>query len=364
MKLSYPLYLALLTAFAACNSQTSDQKAETNTASIDTNIAIQPLVITDTTVHDTDDPAIWINPADPAKSLIIGTDKDIDGGLYVFDLNGKMQADKVVRNLQRPNNVDVAYGLVLNGKATDIAVLTERKANKIRIYSLPDMKAIDNGGIEVFTGETERDPMGISLYTRPSDKAIFAIVGRKSGPAEGYLWQYQLGDDGKGNVKADLVRKFGKYSGKKEIESIAVDNELGYVYYSDEQIGVRKYHAAPDSSSKELALIPNTGFTEDNEGISIYKTGEKTGYILVSDQGADKFHIFTREGEKDNPHQHKLVRIVKVAAHKSDGSEVTSLPLNPAFQNGLFVTMSEGKVFHYYKWEDIIGKDAKKSNNP
>ncbi|SKC19084.1 phytase [Dyadobacter psychrophilus] len=360
MKLPYQLYLASLITLAACNSKTSDQKAQTSTVSIDTNNVLQPLVITDTTIHDTDDPAIWINPADPAKSLIIGTDKDIDGGLYVFDLNGKIQAGKVVRNLQRPNNVDVAYGLVLNGKATDIAVVTERKANKIRIYSLPDMKAIDNGGIDVFTGETERDPMGISLYTRSSDKAIFAIVGRKSGPADGYLWQYQLSDDGKGNVKADIVRKFGKYSGKKEIESIAVDNELGYVYYSDEQFGIRKYYVNPDSSGKELSIIPNTGFAEDNEGISIYKTGDKTGYLLVSDQGADKFHIFKREGEKDNPHQNKLVRIVKVAAHKSDGSDLTNLSLNPAFQNGLFVAMSEGKVFHYYRWEDIIGKAAKK----
>ncbi|MCF2489207.1 phytase [Dyadobacter sp. CY347] len=360
MKLTHQLYLVSLIALAACTGKTTDQKAETGHVSIDTNTMLQPLFITDSTIHDTDDPAIWINPADPAKSLIIGTDKDIDGGLYVFDLNGKIQADKVIRNLQRPNNVDVAYGLILNGKPIDIAVVTERKANKIRVYSLPDMKAIDNGGIEVFTGETERDPMGISLYTRPSDKAIFAIVGRKSGPAEGYLWQYQLNDDGKGNVKADLVRKFGKYSGKKEIESIAVDNEMGYVYYSDEQFGIRKYYASPDSSGTELAIIPNTGFSEDNEGISIYKTGGKTGYLLVSDQGADKFHIFTREGEKNKPHQHKLVRIVKVAAHKSDGSDVTSLALNPAFQNGLFVAMSEGKVFHYYRWEDIIGNAAKK----
>src|SRR5690349_1849047 len=31
-----------------------------------------------------DDPAIWVNPKDPAKSAVIGTDKK--GGLYVYDL--------------------------------------------------------------------------------------------------------------------------------------------------------------------------------------------------------------------------------------------------------------------------------------
>jgi len=352
---SIVLTLATLTA---CNKNTSENNSDSAVLTTDSSI-VQPIIITDSVVHDTDDPAIWLNQTDLTKSLIIGTDKDQDGALYVFDLNGKIQKDKVVKNLKRPNNVDVAYGLQLGGKSVDIAVVTEREANKIRIFSLPDMKAVDLGGIEVFKGESEQAPMGVSLYTRPADKAIFAIVGRKTGPSEGYLWQYRLQDDGNGNVIGKMVRKFGKYSGKKEIESIAVDNELGYVYYSDEQVGVRKYYADSDSSGKELALIPNTGFTEDNEGISIYKTGDKTGYILVSDQGADKFHIFTREGESTNPNEHRLIKTVKVAAHQSDGSEITSTPILPQFPKGLFVVMSEGKVFHYYRWEDIIGNTSK-----
>jgi 3-phytase len=39
--------------------------------------------------------------------------------------------------------------------------------------------------------------MGISLYKQPITNNIFAIVGRKSGPKDGYLWQYLLEDDGK-----------------------------------------------------------------------------------------------------------------------------------------------------------------------
>jgi len=345
------LFVLTLTA---CNRQNSEKLSNSKSAVSDSTI-IRPLIITNSVVHDTDDPAIWLNHADLSKSLIIGTDKDQDGALYVFDMNGKIQKEKVIRNLKRPNNVDIAYGLMLGGKPVDIAVVTEREANQIRIFSLPDMKAIDEGGIAVFKGDSMQAPMGISLYTRSSDKAVFAIVGRKNGPANGYLWQYRLQDDGNGNVKGTLVRKFGKYSGKKEIESIAVDNELGFVYYSDEQVGVRKYYADPDSADKQLALIPNKGFTEDNEGISIYKTGPKTGFILVSDQGADQFHIFRREGEASDPNAHSLVKTVKVTADQSDGSEVTSTPILPQFPKGLFVVMSEGKVFHYYRWEDIIG---------
>lgn len=312
--------------------------------------ALKSAVITEQVGHDTDDPAIWINPADSMKSLIIGTDKDTDGGLYAFDLEGKIV--KKVPGLKRPNNVDIAYGLLLNGAPVDIAVLTERETNRIRIFSLPDLLPLDNGGIEVFTGETERDPMGIALYKRPSDSAIFAIVGRKSGPVENYLWQYRLEDDGKGAVKASLVRKFGRYSGKKEIEAIAVDNRLGYVYCSDETVGIRKYKADPDQQDNaELAHFGKEGFVSDHEGISIYPLTDSTGYILVSNQQNNTFMVYPREGN-----EHPLLAEVPVSTIESDGSEVTAVPLGSKFPQGLFVAMSNGKVFHYYSWKDIADR--------
>ncbi|TWR29599.1 phytase [Mucilaginibacter pallidiroseus] len=323
---------------------------------------VKPAVITEPVAHDSDDPAIWVNKTDPAKSLVIGTDKDADGALYVFDLNGKIVQDKVVHNLKRPNNVDLAYGLMLNGKPTDIAVASERMTHKLRIFSVPDMKPVDNGGIEIFVGETGpeyRDLMGISIYTAKDGK-MYAIAGRKNGPKTGgYLWQYLLEDDGTGHVKATLVRKFGEYSGKKEIESIAVDNELGYIYYSDEQFGVRQYYADPSKGNKQLALFGTTGFKVDHEGISIYKLTDSTGYILVSDQGANRFQLFSREGTKANPFEHKLLEIVPVAARESDGSDVVNVPLNDTFKHGLFVVMSTDRTFHYYRWEDIAGKALK-----
>ena len=344
-------FLCVSLLFAqGCSSQVNNQKV------------ISPLVITEAVKYDTDDPAVWVNPADASKSLILGTDKNQDGALYVFDLQGKIVQDKVVRKLQRPNNVDIEYGLVIGGKKTDIAVVTERMTHKLRIFSLPDMKPIDGGGLPVFEGETGaefRDLMGISLYKNPQG-AIYAIVGRKSGLTNGgYLWQYLLEDNGKGEVKAILVRKFGTYSGKKEIESIAVDDQLGYIYYSDEGVGVRKYYAEPMKGNDELALFAKTGFSEDHEGISIYQLTPTTGYLLVSDQGANKFHVFSREGTKVNPHEHPLLKVVEVKATQSDGSETVATSLGKLFPKGIFVAMSNNKTFHLYRWEDIAGKELK-----
>jgi 3-phytase len=323
---------------------------------------IKPVIVTEKVAYDTDDPAVWINFRDPAKSLIIGTDKDAKGGLYVFDLAGKIIKEKSVPGLNRPDNVDVEYGLLLQGKPTDIAVTTERLSNQLRIYSLPDMRPIDNGGIPAFVGETGkafRELMGIALYKNKQGK-IYAIVGRKSGPTDGtYLWQYLLEDNGSGQVKATLVRKFGSYSGKNEIEAIAVDDALGYIYYSDEGVGVRKYFAEPEKGNQELALFATQDFSQDHEGISIYETTESTGYILVSDQQANRFHVFTREGTLKNPHQHQLVKVVNVSTLSSDGSETVSVPLNRTFPNGLFIAMSGDKTFHLYRWEDIAGSDLK-----
>lgn len=319
---------------------------------------LKPVIVTQETGHDTDDPAIWINKADTLKSLIIGTDKNSDGGLYAFDLEGKI-VNKVL-GLKRPNNVDIAYGFKVNGQPVDIAVLTERETNSIRVFRLPDLTPLDNGGIPVFQGEKERSPMGIALYTRPSDAGIFAVVGRKNGPSEGYLWQYRLVDEG-GVVKGRLVRKFGAYSGKKEIESIAVDNQLGYIYYSDETVGVRKYLADPLKwDNRELALFAKEGFVSDHEGISIYPSTDSTGYILVSNQQNNSFMVYRREGENGHANEHVLLAEIPVSTLESDGSDVTAIPLGNKFSKGLFVAMSNGKVFHYYSWEDIAGKIEKK----
>jgi 3-phytase len=346
-------YIFLALAAIACQS-----KPKTETAAVKTDTVARPMFASDTVNHDTDDPAIWINPNDPSKSLIIGTDKGGetgDGGLFVFDLKGKLIDS--IRPLKRPNNVDVAYGLMLGGKKVDIAVCTERLSKAIRVFTLPDLKAVDKGGIQVFENEVDslRDPMGVALYTNPADQKIYAIVGRKTGPTDGsYLWQYLLSDDGKGNVKATLVRKFGFYSGKKEIESIAVDNELGFIYHSDEQHGIHKSYAHPDSSNVELALFGQGDFTEDIEGISIYKFDDGTGYILVSDQQANRFNVYPREGSSGKPNEHRRIVYVNTSTVESDGSEVVSTAL-PGFPHGMFVAMSDDKTFQFYTWESIAG---------
>jgi 3-phytase len=324
-------------------------------------VIVQPVRVSQQVAVDPDDPAIWVNPLDPEASLVLGTDKGDGastdtvgrGALYVFHLDGSIDEQRTVRGLARPNNVDVEYGLSFEGSTIDITAVTERYANQIRVYRLPDMEPIDGGGIPVFEGESLRAPMGIALYKRGGDGAVFVILSRKSGPQDGgYLWQYRLEDTGAGHVTGTKVREFGLWSGIGEIEAIAVDDALGYVYAADERFGIRKYHADPvaDNANAELALFGTAGYAGDREGIAIYEATDSTGYLLVADQAGDAFHIYRREGGPAGPHDHQRIRTIRLATTHSDGSEVTSRSLSGDFPGGLFVAMSDDRTFHFYSW--------------
>lgn len=311
---------------------------------------IKPDVITQKTINDTDDPAIWVNPKNPSESIIFGTDKETNGGIYAFDLNGKIIKSKTIKNLKRPNNVDLAYDFKINDIST-IAILAfaEREKQQIRIYSVPNMKPLDNGGIKVFTDEAKPNyklPMGIAFYHSPIDKKMYAIVGRKEGPKQNYLYQYEL-QAVNSQIKAVLVRKFGSFSGKKEIEAIAVDAENGFIYYSDEEFGVHKYYAEPSKGNKEVSLFGQDKFLTDIEGIAIAKTSEKDGYILISDQQKGTFNVFDRR-------TNQFIKAIDLTTVETDGCDVTTSNLGSKFPSGIFVAMNDSKEFYVYDFRKIL----------
>lgn len=317
---------------------------------------IQPDVITEKVIHDTDDPAIWYNEKQPEKSIIFGTDKNTDGAIYAFDLEGKIMEDKTIRGLKRPNNVDIEYDFpISDSTTTDILVFTERERKQVRLFSVPDMEPLDNGGFPVFTVENKPEfdlPMGIALYKSPKDESFYFIVGRKTGPETNYLHQYKINSDSLGKVSVELVRKFGNFSGKNEIEAIAVDDELGYVYYSDEGHCIRKYHAEPTMGNEELACFGGEYFKEDLEGIAIAKYPDGSGYLMVSNQQeSGSFNLFDR---KDN----SFIKTLYLGTEETDGCDIITLPLNATFPKGLFVAMNNAKDFYFY---DITAFELEKA---
>ena len=312
-------------------------------------ISIIPAVATDSVSKDADDPAIWENPADPEKSLIVATNKVAapDGALVVFGLDGKTR--QTVSNLDRPNNVDIEYGLA--GKI-DIAVATERLGQRLLVYQIDGKGLREIGRIPVFEGQAGKNaaPMGIGLYKRPKDGVIFAIASRKFGPIKGYLWQYrlELGTDGK--VTGTKVREFGAFSASKEIEAVAVDDELGFVYYADEDFGIHKWTADPDApgADHEVSVLGQKIFAQNREGIAIYAGPHGTGYVVCTDQipGGSNYYVYRRSGNQTAP-----VAVLHGPADATDGLDATATLKTREFPAGFLIAMnSKDRNFLLFPW--------------
>lgn len=318
---------------------------------------VQPRVVTEPVRHDTDDPAIWVDPADPARSLVVGTDKDIDGALYAFGLDGKVRGDLVVRGLLRPNNVDIARGVMLGGKPTDVAIVAERFAHRLRVYALPGMQPIDGGGIPVFEGERARDVMGVAAWVRPDDGALLVTVSRsdRHAPKQGYLHQYRLVDDGRGRLQGLFVRAFGEWSGRKEIEALSVDAVGAHLFASDETFGLRKYRVDPltEDADEELAVFGTAGFARDHEGSAVMRDAAGRAWLWVSDQQAGALRVFDLAGPPGKPDEPRFIGHVPFAARETDGIDLVAGDL-PGFPGGLLVAMSDDRTFHFYAIEDLL----------
>ena len=317
---------------------------------------------------DPDDPAIWIHPTDPSRSSIIGTMKVAApaGAIVVYGVDGQVR--QTIASINRPNNVDVEYGFRFRGRLIDLAVATERLSRQLRVFEIDrtDGHLIDLGGVPVLQAQQGEDgaPMGIALYRRERDGELFAIVAPKTGPREGYLWQYRLADAGNGSITATFVRRFGIFSAstireENEIEGGAVDDTLGYVYYADEADGIHKWHADPDQphASRELAHFARSGFRGDREGIAIYALPDGTGYIVCTDQldGNSEYHVYRREGEPGKPHDHsREIVVVRGGADATDGLDISSRSLGPTLPHGVMIAMnSRPRNFLIFPWESI-----------
>lgn len=320
---------------------------------------VSPAVISDPVKHDADDPAIWVNKAQPQNSIIFGTDKIAKvGAIVAYNLDGKIV--QVVDGLDRPNNIDVEYGFDGGDEWFDIAVATERKMKRLLVYKI-DSKS---GRIADITGQTAiyapdhdepGEPMGIGLYKHGN--RISAFVSRHEGPQNGYLLELGLTYN-RLTQKIDVAsRRFlGEFSGKKEIESIFVDDKNAVLYYSDELFGVR----AVDLSAKDptpLGVFRTANFTGDHEGLAAYQPSNGPSYLLSTDQikGQSYYYLYALNAKQIVAEDRPLFRIA--GADDTDGIDATCQSLGPKFPQGILVTMnSSGKNFFIYDWREIAAK--------
>lgn len=323
---------------------------------------VNPVVSTAPVPSDADDPAIWIHPSAPGKSLVLGTDKiEKTGGLYVFDLNGKIV--QKFTGMDRPNNVDVEQGFLLGGKLVDLAVVTERKQKRLRIFAIDR----ESGRLSDVSGETrvfvdskgsEAEPMGISLFKRPSDRSVFAVVAPKTGPNQGYLGQYLLIANN-GKVDLQFVRRFGEFSGlnaegEGEIEALAIDDARGVIAYSDELFAVRSAAVDPFASDSAGFHFGLSGYLGDREGLAFVSNG----FFLSTDQveNGSRVYVYPRTLTSGVKPLHR----VDTPSDSTDGLDATATPLGSKFPRGMVVMMdSKNRRFQMYRLEQFLPSQSR-----
>lgn len=300
-----------------------------------------------------DDPAIWVHPADPSLSLIIGTDKQ--RGLQVYGLDGRLLQDLPDGRL---NNVDLRDGFLMDGRPSVLVAATNRTDATIVFYTLdPDVRRLRRIEPRLPAGFAE--PYGLCLYaSRGGEHFVFvneAVSGR--------IRQWQLrGTDGR--VQASLVREF---SVGGQAEGCVADDEAGTLYVAEEDRALWKYGAEPTAGRARTRIDSvggASGLRADIEGVAIWKGPAGRGYLVVSNQGADSYAVYRREA----PHAFVgLFAIVENAASgvdgaaDTDGLEITSLAVGPQYPDGLLVVQDgrnepagSNQNFKLVSWRAVV----------
>jgi 3-phytase len=189
---------------------------------------------------------------------------------------------------------------------------------------------------------------------------MFVIASSKEGESADSLHQYRLLPDGLGKVKGVYVRAFGQGAIFDKVEGLVADDELGFIYAADEEAAIRKFHADPDKGdNNEIAVFAlEDGIKGDREGLTIYRSDSKTGFLLLSSQGGKNVSlvkIYRREGDGGNPHKHELLSTINtIGTLQTDGLDVTNRSISPQFPHGFLVKHdSPGRNFKLYSWDDI-----------
>jgi 3-phytase len=288
-----------------------------------------------------DDPAIWRNPADPAASLIVGTDKK--AGLYVYDLSGRQRS---FIDAGRVNNVDLRD----MGAAGIIVAASDRsdKANaRIALFRLDPKTATLTAIGKVSAGAGEA--YGICLY-REGD-ALFAFNVIK----DGTIRHVALNLHGTPSGKIVRTMRLGTQS-----EGCATDERTHRLYVAEEDVGLWRFDAKASGSPDPIRMASADGkhIVADTEGVTIAAEGAGDGgYLLVSSQGDNAYAVY-RLADDSYVGRFRIAKGTFGSTEETDGIDVAVGDFGTGYPGGLFVAQDghnapTAQNFKLVAWSDI-----------
>jgi 3-phytase len=295
-----------------------------------------------------DDPAIWRNPRNPAKSLIVATDKQ--EGLYVYGLDGRTRSKLAAG---RVNNVDLRAGVEIKGRRGVLVAAsdrTDRAHAKLALFRLDARTARLKplGVLPIADGEA----YGVCLWRRKADGALFAFNVLK----DGRIVQARLDLSGAA-PRAVVVRRTAKLA--TQSEGCVADDRTGQLYVAEEDVGVWRLSADPGGGPPEsFARVDHQRLFDDAEGVAVVPEGKTGGYLVVSSQGDSAYAVYRLE---DGAFAGRF-RIVGANAvdgtSETDGIEIASGGFGPGLDGGLMIAQDgdnapEAQNFKLVSWARV-----------
>ncbi|MEU6645375.1 phytase [Saccharomonospora sp. NPDC046836] len=354
-----------------------------------------------------DDPAIWRNPRNPDRSLVVATAKE--GGLRVYDLDAREVQSIPAAPAPGPddapgriNNVDIVG---------DYAVVSDRGFDTLRIYRIDPNRA--SGPLKEVTDpaaaprifsanqaevNAETTAYGLAAWRDRASGRIFAAA-TQAGRAT--LALLELTPTRSGNVGYAKVRtlqlpsEFPLPGGttwtpcedpgeEPQAEGMVADPAAGVLYVGQEDVGVWRlktdftgrpklidkvhdfgvaYTQDPETGECTFGADPGYGgkvLTADVEGLTIMYQRNGQGYLLVSSQGDNTFAVYGRHDNKYKGGFRVAPGSVIDGAEDCDGAAVLNEPLGDRYPNGLLVVHDgyddpqvDGREGSNYKFLDL-----------
>lgn len=289
-----------------------------------------------------DDPAIWRNPREPEKSLIVGTDKK--AGLHVYRLSGESVH---FTPAGRVNNVD----LVDLGTRGVLVVASDRNDPAkalLKLYRLDTRR-----GALVPLGEASGgagEAYGVCLAVLGRQIHAFSVL------KDGSIVQVRV-DLGRDKASGTTVRNLRVPS---QAEGCVVDNRTRTLYVGEETAGVWTFDARPGGPTQgRLALkVDNVQLTADVEGLALAPEGRTGGWLVVSSQGDNAYALY-RLPELSPAGRFRISGGAIGSTEETDGIALGLGRFSRAYPDGLFIAQDgdnapNAQNFKLASWSEIL----------
>jgi 3-phytase len=281
-----------------------------------------------------DDPAIWVDPANPNRALIVATDKK--AGLHVYDLTGR---DIAFTKAGLVNNVDVAGNIIVASDRNDgvnahLAVF-RLDADKPAVTAL--------GRAAAGTGEAyglclkksaPGAPVTAALIVKDGTVRVGTLTVEGAAPSFAIAWEYKIPTQSEGCV---------------------FDGDTLYV--GEEDAGI--WQLVPNgntATARLVAPVDNQRLVADVEGLAtIDHKGQR--YLIASSQGDNAYAVF-RLPSVEYVGRFAVAAGAFGATSETDGIEAVAGNFGPDYPDGIFLAQDgdnapKAQNFKMVRWDRI-----------